>query len=90
MAISVLTPLLGNARTRASVAVVAELGILAVVSVALVVVVVVAAAGVTAVAATGAAADAVAPAVAEIADQNRITLANGPESLPSAEVKIRG
>ena len=77
----------GNARTRASVAVVAELAILVVASVALVVA---AAAGVTAVAATGAAADAVAPAVAEIADQNRITLANGPESIPSAEVKIRG
>ena len=63
----------------------AEVAILAVASVAPVVV-----AGVTAVAATGAAADAVAPAVAEIADQNRITLANGPESIPSAEVKIRG
>ena len=88
MAISVLTPLPGNARTRASVAVVAELGILAVASVAPVVVA--AAAGVTAVAATGAAADAVAPAVAEIADPNRITLAQGLESIPSAEVKIRG
>ena len=61
----------------------AEVAILAVASVAL------AAAGVTAVAATGAAAYAVAPAVAEIADQNRITLAQGLESVPSSEVKIR-
>lgn len=76
----------GSARTRASVAVAAELAILAVASVAPVV----AAAGVTAVAATGAAADAVAPVVAEIADQNRITLARGLESISSAEVKIRG
>ena len=75
-----------SARTRASVAVAAEWAILVVASVAPAV----AAAGVTAVAATGAAADAVAPVVAEIADQNRITLANGPESVPSAEVKIRG
>ena len=65
----------------------AEREILAAASVALVVVV---AAGVTALAATGAAADAVVPAAAEIADQHRITLANGPESVPSAEVKIRG
>ena len=85
MAISVLTHSPGNARTRASVAVAAEVAILAVASVAPVVV-----AGVTAVAATGAAADAAAPAVAEIAEQNRITLAKGPESIPSAEVKIRG
>ena len=65
----------------------AEVAILAMASVAPVVV---AAAGVTAVAATGAAADAVAPVVAEIADQNRITLARGLESIPGAEVKIRG
>ena len=87
MAISVLTHSPGSARTRASVAVAAEVAILAVASVAPVVV---AAAGVVAVAATGAAADAVAPAVAEIADQNRITLARGLESIPGAEVKIRG
>lgn len=65
----------------------AEREILAAASVALVVV---AAAGVIALDATGAAADAAVPAAAEIADQNRITLANGPESVPSAEVKIRG
>lgn len=51
---------------------------------------VVAVAGVTAVAATGVAVDAVAPVAAEIADQNRITLSRGAESIPSAEVKIRG
>ena len=65
----------------------AEVAILAVASVEPVVV---AAAGVTAMAATGAAADAVAPVVAEIADPNRITWARGIESIPSAEVKIRG
>ena len=75
----------GSARTRAN-AEVAELAILAVASVAPVVV---AAAGVVAVAATGAAADAVAPVAAEIADQNRIALAQGLESIPGAEVKIR-
>ena len=64
------------------------MAILAVVSVAPVVAVAVA--GVIAVAATGAAAGAVAPVAAEIADQNRINLARGAESILGAEVKIRG
>lgn len=65
----------------------AEVAILAVGSVAPVVA---AAAEVTVMAATGAAADEVAQVVAEIADQNRISLALRLESIQGAEVKIRG